>query len=157
MGARIISGETADVFVETAASTAVHVGDMTYLSANTALPALSASANNAAIATAQAALKAAFLGISKDQKAVTDTATSKICIATTGRYLVPCLDEAAKSVGTWYGGSPAADSNTTTLLSQLVQSVANNTVAIGRSTKLKAANATVVELEIKGLTQGAML
>lgn len=154
MGARLVSGDTCDIFVPAAASVAFHVGDMTYLASNVAQPAVAASANANAISTAQESLHDVFLGVSKDGKASTDTSTGKICIGTRGRYVVPCKDEAAAAVGTFMGGSPVADANSTNLASQKVEVVATANLAVGRLTKLKAANATECEIEITGFVNG---
>jgi hypothetical protein len=89
-----------------------------------------------------------------DRKNAADTGTGKICIGTKGRYTCLCADEAAKDVGTLMGAYVAADSNSTTLHNTKVVSVANASLAVGRLTKAKAANATTCEIEITGQTYG---
>jgi hypothetical protein len=144
MSGRMVSGETNDIFYNGTASTQINPGDMVYAASSAALPAASlAWASN--IAGTQEAFHDAFLGVSKDQKVTADTGTTKICIATTGRYLVSCKDEVAKDIGQLYG---VGDAGGNTIYSQSVQSVATANLAVGRLSKAKAANATEVELEI---------
>lgn len=145
---RMIREVTAVNPVGVGANIVVNVGDFLYLSSNlgVAVTALMAG-NNAQV---QGNAHNAFLGVSLEQH-LNPQAAATIAYAADGVWEGPCADEAAKSIGQYYG--IAGDGSNA--IAQKVQSVASYTLAIGVLTETKAANATSVKLNIFGMTVNA--
>lgn len=147
-------GPISTIRVPATASTKIELGDAIYLDASTHTikPATSYPPSGlTSLAAMQEAFHDVFVGISLDQRMAAQTVAGDILAADSGRFTVPCADDAtARDIGTLYGMNGVLADGTYTPVNQQVALVATAALAIGRLVKQAPAHCTEVELEIIG-------
>jgi hypothetical protein len=146
VGARIVREDPNPVQVYAKASTAIEPGDMLWLNNDGYAEPASTFPWTTNLATTQANFHPKFLGISMDKRLASQTTPGLINVATRGRYRVPCsTDTNARNVGTLYGPGKASGN---ALESRVCAVVTGANLAVGVLAKPKAADDTVVEIEV---------
>jgi hypothetical protein len=133
--------------VNAQASTAVSIGDMVVLSSNSAVPA--STVTNTTLAAVQESVHDAFIGVSADQRLVTDTTTLQYLVDTAGTFRFDCSALGnALDPGQLVGVDCSYASPTYTALTQQVIATSSAATSVGRLAKPASLGDTSVFVEI---------
>lgn len=135
------------ITLPTAANTAYNPGDIIWNNSGVAAIA-SSLAWSTNLAGTQAALRVEFLGVCMDKKLATDASTTRILIATRGKFSYPCVavSGSALPIGTLVGNAKDTGNN---LLDQVFVNVSGLTDAIGTLVEPAAVGATELQIYLQ--------